>query len=117
MPGAVAPFASPYTAGYKQAYLFLGITYLSTNMRHYVEWPKSYEYPELSQPFHKMSNLKNVIGVVGISRIKIQPPREHSEKFLCSSNCYCMTMQGKSFSNITIYVITLTMKSSLLSLL
>ncbi|CAG9861371.1 unnamed protein product [Phyllotreta striolata] len=77
----------------------IGTRTLSLKMCEQIVWPSKQEYPSIASMFQNVCHLKNCIGVLGVSHIKIPKP-----KIMSSSHCY-VALQGtvtinKKFINI-----------------
>ncbi|KAG5897800.1 Protein ANTAGONIST OF LIKE HETEROCHROMATIN PROTEIN 1 [Gonioctena quinquepunctata] len=72
----------------------IGTRNISENMSEHILWPSVREYPTISNLYEDTCELKNIIGAIGVSHIKIPKPKEQMENYICKNNYYSIALQG-----------------------
>lgn len=71
----------------------LGTKTLSSKIYEEIMWPSRQEYPNISKMFQDVCHMKQCIGALGVSYIKI--PKFKGDSYVCAKNFHSVALQGK----------------------
>lgn len=67
---------------------------MSSKSSDFIKWPERSQYEEESKVFRNTSKISGIIGVVGVSHVKILRPKDDPEKYINKKNYHSIAVQG-----------------------